>query len=428
MNWKSFIYNLTAGNIIPVIGNDLSLLKGENETPVPLYDYITKKLLEIEDISDPNPSISEIVLGNPQIASTIKSIYEQIEEDRFYTRSLEKLAEITDFKFYVSTTVDDLLVKAIRKVRKIKDEDSKLKVINYSLLGKSPKDVEPEVTVFNLLGSLSELKHSAIDEEEMLEYFFSIASKEHEDHPQADYFIECVSDKSFLFIGCDFPDWLMRFVIRILSNRRIKDETFKDHIVINTKKERGKLKNFLAQCEKDVVVISQEQTNNEEAFVDLLYDKWMDKIKKDKHTQYEGSVFLSYFHQDETDAEALKNALEKEGIDVWFDKEDLRATEHKDRIWEAIDNCKIFLPIISGKCLDADESYAREYEWPTAGKIYEYKKKSDQPYAIIPCFIGDIDRKDDRIPGFMRASTIFDLKTGQDRIIDEIKYLLKPKL
>lgn len=428
MNWKSFIYNLTAGNIIPVIGNDLSLLKGENETPVPLYDYITKKLLEIEDISDPNQSISEIVLGNPQIASTIKSIYEQIEEDRFYTRSLEKLAEITDFKFYVSTTVDDLLVKAIRKVRKYKEKDSKLNVINYSLQGKSPKIVKPKVTVFNLLGNLCELKHSAIDEEEMLEYFFSIAWKENEDHPQADYFIRCVSDKSFLFIGCDFPDWLMRFVIRILSNRRIKDQTFNDYIVVDTGKEHLKLKNFLDLCKKDFVVISGEGTHNTEVFVDQLHKKWMDKKKEDKHMKYEGSVFLSYFHQDETDAEDLKNALEKEGIDVWFDKDDLREGEHKKRIWDAIDRCKIFIPIISNKCLAAAKSYAKQYEWPTAEMIYVYKKNSGQKFYILPCSVCDIDRKDDRIPGFMKNFTIFDLKIKQDIIVDAIKTLLKIKL
>jgi hypothetical protein len=427
MNWKLFIYNLTAGNVIPVIGNNLSLLKGENGTPVPLYDFIAGRLMEIEDdIPYTRQSIGEIVLAHPEIAPTIKSIYKQISEESFYTGPLEKLAEITDFNFFISTTVDDLLVKAIRKVRHY--DDSEINVINYSLQGKSPTNVEPKVTVFNLLGTLDDLKHSAIDEEEMLEYFFSIAWRECDNHPQAEYFIRHVRDKTLLFIGCDFPDWLMRFVIRILSNRRIKDETFKDHIVISTKKESGKLKNFLAQCEKDVVIINEEQANNAEIFIHLLYNKWRDKKKEDKCTQYEGTVFLSYYHKDEKDAEALKNALETERINVWFDKEDLRAGEHEDRIWEAIDKCKIFIPVISGKCLDAAESYAREYEWAKANLIYNYKKKSDQPLAVIPCSIGEVDRKDERIPGFMRDSTIFDLKTGQDRIVDEVKNLLKPKL
>lgn len=424
MNWKLFLYNLTAGNVIPVIGNDLSLLKGGNGAPVPLYDYIGRELMKLkDDISYPDQGIGEIVLADREIASTIKYLYGQISEEEFYTEPLEKLAEITDFNFYISTTADDLLVKAIRKVRHY--DDNEINVINYSLQPKSPTSFEPKVTVFNLLGTLDDLKHSALDEEQMLEHFFSIAWREYDNHPQAEDFIRNVKDKTLLFIGCDFPDWLMRFVIRILSNRRIKDDTFKDHIVINTKKERRKLKNFLDQCEKNVVPITEEQANNVEAFVQLLHDKW--KGKGGEPLPSQKTVFLSYYHEDKKEAVTLKNALEKEGIAVWFDEEHLRAGEHEERIWDAIDGCNIFIPLISSKCLEAAKSYAREFEWKNADLIYKYKKRSEQPLTVIPCAVGKIDRGDKRIPGFMRASAIFDLKTGQDRIVTEVKNLLKTK-
>ena len=425
IDWKALILNLSAGNVIPIIGNDLSLLKGENGTPVPLYEVIKNRVVEIKELKDSKQSIGEIVLESPKIASTIKSVYEQIDEENFYSGPLEKLAEIKDFKFFVSTSFDDLLERAIQKVRQCSKNE--LKVINYFPYGNSPVTDDSKVTVFNVLGNLGDLKHSAIDEEEILEYFFTIMSRENEEHPQVTYFLRQVSDKSLLFIGCDFPDWLMRFVIRILTNRRIKDGKCEDYIVNDLNKEHVKLKNFLVRCQKDFVVIDEGKPRNAEAFVDLLYRKWTDKIKSDKRTRYEGSVFLSYYCEDQKDAGTLKNALETERIDVWFDKDDLHAGEHEDRIWEAIDKCKIFTPIISEKCLDADESYAKDQEWPKANLIYNYKKKSDQPLIIIPCFVGEIDLKDRRIPEFIRKSTIFDLKTKQGKIIDEIKNFLKPK-
>ncbi|NIM14240.1 MAG: TIR domain-containing protein [Candidatus Aminicenantes bacterium] len=430
MDWDSFFYDLSAGNIIPVIGNDLSLLKGEGGTPVSLYDYIIKELIKIKKIQYTKQGIGEIVLAYPGIGSTIKTIYGNIDEEKFYTRPLEKLAEITDFRFFVSTTVDDLLEKAIRNVCSY--IDSQLNVINYSLQAKSPDSNEKksEVTVFNLLGNLDDLMNSALDEEKVLEYLFSITWGKCENHPQAEYFLKHVNEKILLFIGCDFPDWLMRFVIRIVSNRRLSEKTFKDYIVCNvcdTNADRQKLKDFLDQCEKDFIIIGDGRPNNVEAFVDMLYSKWKESKKEDKHIQYKGSVFLSYYHKDEKEAADLKNKLEGEGVEVWFDKEDLHAGEHKKKIWDAINKCEVFIPVISGECLGAAESYARKYEWPEAEMIFRYKKKSGQVFNILPCFIGDVDRKDNRIPGFIRDFTIFDLNE-KDKILDEVKSLLKLRL
>jgi len=422
MKWKSFIYRLNAGDVIPVIGNDLSLLENEEGRTVSLNRYIVEKLIEIEEIPPGNKSIGEIVLGFPGVKSTIKSIYEQISGKKFYTRPLEKLAAITDFDFYVSTSFDDLLEKALRKTRNLSGNE--LNIINYSLQAKSPGKVDAKVNIFNLLGSRYDFDLTAIDEETMLEYFFTISWRDNELHPQAEYFLRKVNDKNFLFIGCDFPDWLMRFVVRILTNRRIKEKAFSDYIVCDTNKEFGKLKNFLAYCEKDFVVIEDGEPSNPEAFVDLLYEKWAEK----KVTPSKGSVFLSYYNKDQEDAGILKKALESENIDVWFDKDDLPAGDVNERIWKAIDKCDIFIPIISGQCLEAGEgeSYAKDFEWKWAGKIYEYKRKSNQKFVILPCSVGDVDRKDERIPGFMRASTIFDLKGNMDRIIKEIKRLMEP--
>ncbi|NIR07683.1 MAG: TIR domain-containing protein, partial [Candidatus Aminicenantes bacterium] len=101
---------------------------------------------------------------------------------------------------------------------------------------------------------------------------------------------------------------------------------------------------FLDHCENDFIAIDNK-TDNAIAFVDQLYKRWIDRKKVDKPIQYKGTVFISYYHKYEKDAENLKDSLEREGIRVWFDRESLKAGKHIDKIKKAIADaeCKIFV-------------------------------------------------------------------------------------
>ena len=234
MNWDALIDRLTAGNIIPVIGDDLILVKNKDDKSVPLQKYIAEELTRRLGIPYTGQRIGELDTAYPDgnIMTRTKSIYNQIDENLFYTESLEKLAAITDFKFYISTTLDDRLEKALCKTRNLKKDD--LKIIDYSLQQsyEPPADKEDgsTVTIFNLLGSFKNTTESAFTEEEILEHFFSLSNQQNR-HPLADYFMKRVKSKIFLFIGLDFPDWFMRFIIRILSNERYKLRILRDYIV-----------------------------------------------------------------------------------------------------------------------------------------------------------------------------------------------------
>ncbi|MCU0285659.1 MAG: hypothetical protein MUF15_04595 [Acidobacteria bacterium] len=50
MNWDSLIKILTAGKIIPVIGNDLIRVKNKDRTFSPLYHYIARELTQTLNI------------------------------------------------------------------------------------------------------------------------------------------------------------------------------------------------------------------------------------------------------------------------------------------------------------------------------------------------------------------------------------------
>lgn len=430
MNWESFIDNLTNGEIIPVIGNDLSLVKDKDDKPVPLKQYIAGELTRRLNIPYTGQRISELTADYPNanIMLTTHSIYNKIDEDRFYTEPLEKLAEITNFSFYISTALDDRLEKALRKTRNLKKNE--LAVINYSLQQVSDTPVDenetPAVTVFNLLGSFETITESAFTEEEILEHFFSLSSKQNR-HPLADYFMKQVKNKILLFIGCDFPDWFMRFIIRILTNQRYKFRVFSDYIISDENDKSQDLNKFLAHFNKNIINIGKEGGGNVMGFINELHEKWSESLQN-QSVRYEGSVFLSYNHPDQAKVKTLKQLLRAKGIrNAWFDIEDLASGEHQVLIEEEIKKCKVFIPLISNNSLTNNQSYTWKVEWAgIEGRLMADKYYGKMSFQIIPIVLDNTARNDERIPRYMRDFSIWDLDKNKDRIIEEIIKVLTP--
>jgi TolB-like protein len=79
-----------------------------------------------------------------------------------------------------------------------------------------------------------------------------------------------------------------------------------------------------------------------------------------------GAVFLSYASEDVAAAERIAAALRAAGIEVWFDKSELRGGDAWDRqIREQIHDCRLFIPVISANSERRDEGYFRR-EWSLA--------------------------------------------------------------
>jgi TolB-like protein/Flp pilus assembly protein TadD len=79
-----------------------------------------------------------------------------------------------------------------------------------------------------------------------------------------------------------------------------------------------------------------------------------------------GAVFLSYASEDANAAERIASALRSGGIEVWFDKSELRGGDAWDRqIREQIHHCRLFIAVISANSERRDEGYFRR-EWSLA--------------------------------------------------------------
>jgi hypothetical protein len=158
--------------------------------------------------------------------------------------------------------------------------------------------------------------------------------------------------------------------------------------------------------------------------VNKLYLEWV-KVNANKVPfKYDGTVFISYNNQDLQKAREIRNKIRAEGIDVWFDEENLGSGQHRPYIESEIKKCKVFLPIISNTVLDKPDSYSQEVEWRTAKQRFEFDKFMEkESFAILPIFIDGTQRNDIRLPEFMRSFANFQFDQ-LEFVIEQIKYKL----
>ena len=92
-----------------------------------------------------------------------------------------------------------------------------------------------------------------------------------------------------------------------------------------------------------------------------------------------GAVFLSYASEDLSAAERIASALRAAGVEVWFDKSELRGGDAWDRsIRKQIKACALFIPIISRHAHDRIEGYFR-LEW----KLAKLPKSVRYPFIAL---------------------------------------------
>lgn len=108
------------------------------------------------------------------------------------------------------------------------------------------------------------------------------------------------------------------------------------------------------------------------------------------------AIFLSYASQDAEAAERICAALQQAGIEVWFDKGELRGGEAWDAsIRRQLKGCHLFMPIISANTQAREEGYFRR-EWNLAvGRTLDM---ADDRAFLLPVVIDATPEPDARVP------------------------------
>jgi len=113
-------------------------------------------------------------------------------------------------------------------------------------------------------------------------------------------------------------------------------------------------------------------------------------------TEPKNAVFLSYASEDAEASLKICATLRAAGIEVWFDRSELRGGEAWDAsIRRQIKGCKLFLPVISASTQAREEGYFRR-EWNLAvGRTLDM---ADDTAFLLPVVIDATRDADARVP------------------------------
>jgi len=139
-----------------------------------------------------------------------------------------------------------------------------------------------------------------------------------------------------------------------------------------------------------------------------------------------GAVFLSYASQDAEATQRICDALRAAGIEVWFDKSELRGGDAWDRqIRKQIHECTLFVPVISAHSDARREGYFRR-EWKLA--VDRTHDMSERVAFVLPVVIDDTSDSQADVPDRFREVQWTRLPGGEttSSFIERVGRLLSP--
>jgi len=375
------------GKVVPIIGEEL-LRVGQNGNEILLYRYLADKLAERLEIPaaslPPEPSLNVVVCHYLQAGGVPEEVYPKIRpilnQARFAPpEALLQLAGIDRFKLFVTLTFDSLLAAAIDQVRKAG------RALELAYSPKNAQDLPGPLeelrqpVVYHLFGKLSSQPDFVITEEDMLEFLHHMQSRS-----VAEHLFDALRNNHLLFIGCAFPDWLSRFLLRIAKSRQLSlRRTEMEYLVGSLTNRDSDLVVFLRLFSRQTKIAScspaefvrelsaryESRTASSAAFRSAPNSAAMHPVdgRESAAGMKPGAIFISYTHEDKAAALRLRDFLENEaGIDdVWIDHSRLEAGDDWDlQIRRNIKNCSYFMPVISAASTRRLEGYfRREWRW-----------------------------------------------------------------
>ena len=228
--WRKLIKQLREGQVVPVIGPEL--LDG----PAPgggLQARVARRLLALYD-PDARPELApwrelHEVVSLLKTRVNLQDLYSDAHDAlvEFSSEPIERapaairqLSAITDFRLYVTLTPDDLLARCLRQRIAVNE------VVHAPKWGSDdwadlPADWAArrgEVQLLYLFGKASSLPTFAIHDEDLLEFSNNVIAGGSQ-VPRR--FLDEMRRKGLLLIGCNFPDWLGRFLLRVANVDRL---------------------------------------------------------------------------------------------------------------------------------------------------------------------------------------------------------------
>ncbi len=439
--WEDLLNYIEEKRVIPIIGPELCLVQTDAPStgstssgqagPENLYTWLARSLaarLNQPAFAEPTagrpgerspPTLNDVVVRHLSARGRREDLYARIRTIMRETTfappaALVKLAEITDFDLYLSTTFDSLLEEALNLARFAGTKNTDVVAYAPSKLVDLPSTREklPRPLVYHLMGRLSASPTYVISDEDVLECVCALQTA----HYTPQKLFNELEQNHLLLIGGGFSDWLTRLFLRLAKRRRLSDPRDVGEVLAYAR----------AGDEPGLVFFLQEVSSRTrlfaggaEAFVDELHRRWMarrgpvsavsaaaaatypasagsERYRSPEREMADQAVFISYAREDLAAVQQLKAGLDAAGINAWFDLQQLDSGDDFARkIRGNIARCGYFIPVISATTQRRFEGwFRREWNWAvdrTEGMVAGAR-------FILPVCIDDTPEKGALVP------------------------------
>jgi hypothetical protein len=326
--------------------------------------------------------------------------------------ALRQLAEITDCSLFVSLAFDKLLDRALSQVRFGGEQRGRdlWYSPNQSTLEQQRNAIAPapdEVICYRLFGRACPAPQFAVLEDDRLEWVYAMLADR---PPLPEWLQRRLRTSSLLFLGCQLPDWLGLFFLRMLRRAPLSQNAKPIFIIDDAANPNTAITRVLsAQGTNSVRYVATDP----DAFVAELNRRWRIRTglpaaaeptpepgaaragatvtnpstpMKAGAMDLRARIFISYHPADIKAARSLRDHLLKLGGDVCLDE---RRVALRDTSWESEthgsirEHTRLFMALIS-RNTEQRESPIVAREWQEA--LSRSRMLGDQRF-IIPVIV-----------------------------------------
>jgi hypothetical protein len=388
--WDELLPHIEKQCVIPIVGPDLLQVEVEGQ-PMLLDHYVAAQLGQrfgVSACTSPGHASLSTVVGHllrkdVSIGRICPAVNEILARSRFQpSRALVQLAQITHFNLFVTTDIHCLLEDAINAVsfegangtESIAYHPRDCKDLNYDYPGQRRKQDWP--TVYHLLGRCSKIPDECvISEADLLEFVRALQADSPNRQPTK--LFQALQQSFLLFLGGNYPDWLMRFFLRTVrqdrlsKHRHLESQKLLEIMADSRSPADESLVFFLDHFSRSTRVAFRRGGSVE--FVEELWRRWHEAYPDPPPRRWapppeqmpDAAVFLSYASEDRPAVQKLKEGLEIDDLPVWFDQTHIVTGDDWDhKIQTNINRCSCFVAVLSRHARDSDDRYfRREWHW-----------------------------------------------------------------
>ncbi|MEX3846237.1 toll/interleukin-1 receptor domain-containing protein [Paraburkholderia sp. BR10882] len=391
-DWKRLIRQIREGFVVPVLGSQL--LSDEQGSSTVQRD-VAERLLKLHDIPETawpemrpfrelNAAVSWL-RGKAKVKAQtlyvdVSEIYSDLANDSApLPKPIRQLAEITDFRLFVSMTSDPLLAAALKGLRHTREIVHAPKLPSdewQDMPASASAGPDGDAWVLYMFGKARPAPVYAIHDEDVLEYAHNIMARGSNVPVN---FLRALQDRNLLLLGCGLPDWLGRFFLRLTNKDRLSEKSRHEWLVeaLRGGQVDDELTTFLNNFSEDTEFV---QSQSPAAFVDELHRRWTSggigtPPTGPRLTRSCPVFFVSYSRgTDAPRAVRVVEALRQLGCtedDIWFDRSNIEVGDSFARdISNGIESCRYFLVLLSHQAMQREQAFVFR-EWRAADKIAE---------------------------------------------------------